>query len=653
MCGIAGIVTADSHSPEPRLLEHMARVQSHRGPDQSGVELLPGAGFAHRRLSIIDPDTGRQPARSADGRYTLVYNGEIYNFPQLTKELAALGYRFEGHCDTNALLHAWQAWGPDCIQRLRGMFAFAVWDATERRLFLVRDRLGIKPLYYGFTKDGDLLFGSELKALLVHPRLAREIEPRAVEAYMALGYVPDPYSIYKTVYKLPPGHIANYAVRDGEPAIKTWWDLQFPPPDDRDEWQAEAGLRERLQEAVRMRMVADVPLGAFLSGGVDSSIVVAEMAGLSAEPVKTCAVGFDRAAFDEGACARRVADLFKTQHLQRQVGSGDYGLLPTLARIHDEPFADSSALPTYRVCELARGRVKVALSGDGSDESFLGYRRYRLHGAESRARGWLPRSLRRPVFTGVGRAWPKMDWAPRALRAKTTLQSLALDTAEAYCHSVSVLPESLRGVLYSKRFHSDLQGYRVTELFREHANRAENDHPLCLAQYLDFKTYLPGDILTKVDRASMAHGLEVRVPFLDHELVTWAAGLAPGMKLRRGEGKNVLKHAFTGVLPDDILYRRKMGFSVPLAAWFRGPLRETSRRALTTGALADSGYFNPDALHSLWKRHVSGRSDHGDALWSLLMLSQFLEGEADGVQPGSSTLDPEPAPDNELRMAGG
>ncbi|MES1930692.1 asparagine synthase [Salinisphaera dokdonensis CL-ES53] len=621
----------------------MADVQAHRGPDQGGKIALSGAGLSHRRLSILDASTGQQPMQSEDGRFTLVYNGEIYNYRELNGTLAGDGYRFAGHCDTETLLRAWQHSGVDCVSGLRGMFAFAVWDAGRRRLFLARDRLGIKPLYYGFTRDRDLVFGSELKALLVHPRLERKLDSQALEAYLALGYVPDPLSIFQTVRKLEPGHTLSYDANSKKVQLNRYWDVDFAEANTSDFDSDAAELLERVDDTVRMRLVADVPLGAFLSGGVDSSAVVASMARQTGTPVNTCAIGFDNPAFDETEHALLVARHLGTQHRDQQVAVGDHGLIDRLTGIYDEPFADSSALPTYRVCELARRQVKVALSGDGGDENFAGYRRYRMHWAESRARARVPERIRRPLFGALGQAYPKLDWAPRALRAKSTLQSLAMSTAEGYCHGVSMIPQALRETLYSTQFTRELQGYRASEIFRAHAANAGTDHPLSLAQYLDFKTYLPGDILTKVDRASMAHGLEVRVPLLDHELVSWAARLPATTKLRRGETKAVLKRAFEPLLPHDILYRQKKGFSVPLAEWFRGPLTGAAREALAGGALTDSGLFDPSALVGLLDDHVSGRADHATPLWSLLMLSRFLESQggvarADNGTPNATEL---------------
>jgi asparagine synthase (glutamine-hydrolysing) len=379
-----------------------------------------------------------------------------------------------------------------------------------------------------------------------------------------------------------------------------------------------------LDGAVESQMIADVPLGAFLSGGVDSSAVVASMSRVSQQPVRTCSIGFDHGSFDETVYARQVAAHLHTQHLERRVSADDYALLDTLAAVYDEPFSDSSALPTYRVCELARSQVTVALSGDGGDENFAGYRRYRWHAWESKLRARLPQGLRKPVFGLLGSLYPKADWAPRPLRAKTTLQALARDDVEAYFHTVSTTSMAMRQRLYSAEFKRELQGYSALEVFRAHAKQAPTDHPLLLAQYLDLKTWLPGDILTKVDRASMAHSLEVRVPLLDHRLVEWASCLPPDLKLRGSTGKYIFKKALEPDLPAEVLYRTKMGFSVPLAAWLRGPLAQRVRDALLGGAVAQCGYFEPAALEQLLREHASGGADHSTTLWSLLMLDAFL-----------------------------
>jgi len=641
MCGLAGIVLAHSgDSPNEKILVAMRDAQLHRGPDEAGLYLGKGVGLGHRRLSIIDLSHGQQPMVDEAAGLALVYNGELYNFQSLRTELEALGMVFHSRCDTEVLLRAWQQWGEACLTRLVGMFAFALWDMRTQRIYLARDQLGIKPLYYGLTRAGDLVFASELKGLLAHPDVERKLDPRALEDYLALGYVPDPKCIYRGTFKLPPGHWLSWRAGEPEPVVRQYWDVPFNRDADVTSDAAVAQLRMLLDESVASQMVADVPLGAFLSGGVDSSAVVASMTRTSSQPVRTCSIGFDHDGFDETVYARQVAKHLHTQHFEQRVSADDYALLDTLAAVYDEPFSDSSALPTYRVCELARTQVTVALSGDGGDENFAGYRRYRLHAWESGLRARLPLALRKPLFGLLGRIYPKADWAPRPLRAKTTLQALARDDVEAYFHTVSTTSISMRQQLYSASFKRELEGYSALTVFRDHARRAPTDQPLLLAQYLDLKTWLPGDILTKVDRASMAHSLEVRVPLLDHRLVEWASSLPPGLKLSGGTGKYIFKKALEPDLPHDVLYRAKMGFSVPLAAWLRGPLARRAREALMTGAVAECGYFEPAVLDRLLRQHASGRRDHSATLWKLLMLDSFLRRMQ---QPASVAADASPA----------
>ncbi|KZC18567.1 MULTISPECIES: XrtA/PEP-CTERM system amidotransferase [Rhodanobacter] len=624
MCGLAGIVSSRHVDVDERALLAMRDAQLHRGPDEAGLYLGKGVGLGHRRLSIIDLGHGQQPMVDETAGLALIYNGELYNFPSLKAELEARGVVFRSRCDTEVLLRAWQQWGEACLTRLVGMFAFAVWDMRTQRIYLARDQLGIKPLYYGFTRTFELVFASELKGLLAHPGVERRLDPQALEDYLALGYVPDPRSIYRGIFKLPPGHWLSWHAGEPEPVPRQYWDVPFKVAADMTADEAAAQLHGLLDRAVAGQMIADVPLGAFLSGGVDSSAVVASMSRASQQPVRTCSIGFDHGGFDESAYARRVAEHLHTQHFEQRVSADDYDLLDTLAAVYDEPFSDSSALPTYRVCGLARTQVTVALSGDGGDENFAGYRRYRLHAWESGMRARLPLALRKPLFGVLGSLYPKADWAPRPLRAKTTLQALGRDDVEAYFHTVSTTSAALRQQLYSAGFKRELQGYNALAVFRAHARRAPTDHPLLLAQYLDFKTWLPGDILTKVDRASMAHSLEVRVPLLDHRLVEWASSLPPGLKLRGGTAKYILKKTLEPDLPNDVLYRSKMGFRVPVAAWLRGPLARRARDALLAGAVAECGYFEPAVLDRLLQQHAAGRRDHSATLWSLLMLDAFL-----------------------------
>ena len=624
MCGIAGVFDLRGQRPvSPALLQAMNDAQAHRGPDGEGVYTAPGVGLGQRRLSIIALANGRQPLANEDGTVWVVFNGEIYNFAALRAELLAQGHRFATPSDTEVLVHGWEAWGEALLPRLRGMFAFALWDARAETLFLARDRLGKKPLYYTETTNGWLLVASELKALRVHPALDHRIDPAAIEDYLAFGYIPEPRSVYRAVRKLEAGHCARLDRRTPHGLhVRPWWDVTFtspalPVP------EAEEALREKLLEAVRLRLVADVPVGAFLSGGVDSGAVVAGMAQASESPPVTCSIAFREPEFDESAAAGSVADRLGTRHHVSCVETTDASLIDRLVATFDEPFADSSALPTFRLCEMARRHVKVALSGDGGDEAFAGYRRHRWHVEAARWRRLLPSRLRAPLFGALAASWPQRQWWPRALRARATFENLARDPIEAYRLTVNLLPDATRWQLYSPAFRRALQGYHAREVFARHLPEAPEE-PLARVQYLDLKTYLPGDILVKVDRASMAHGLEVRAPLLDHELVDWAARLAPAQRLHDGVGKFVLKRAVAPWLPPGLAGRPKQGFGVPLAAWFRTGLRERLHDALTGPALAGTGLFEPEALARLFNEHQSRQRDHSAALWALLMLEGFF-----------------------------
>lgn len=637
MCGITGIFDTRGARPIARgVLHRMNESQWHRGPDEGDLYIEPGVGLGHRRLSIIDLSTGQQPLFNEDGSVVVVFNGEIYNYLQLIPELQALGHVFRTRSDTEVIVHGWEAWGEACVERFRGMFSFALWDRNRQTFFMARDRLGVKPMHYALLDDGTLVVGSELKSLLAHGGLRRDLDPLAVEEYFALGYVADPRTVFRQAKKLPPGHVL--AIRRGEPVgePRLYWDVRFSVDPSIAFNDACAELDVRLRESVRLRTIADVPLGAFLSGGVDSSAVVAHMALLSDEPVTTCSIGFDDPAFNESAFAQQVADRYRTRHYLEMVESDDFDLIDTLARLYDEPYADSSAIPTYRVCQLARRHVTVALSGDGGDETFGGYRRYRLHLLEERMRAALPYAVRQPLFGTLGRLYPKADWAPRVLRAKTTFEGIARTAIEAYFHSVSILRDSMRRELFSERLLGELGGYNARAVFDRHAARCGSDDPLSLIQYLDMKTYLVGDINTKVDRASMAHSLEVREPLMDHELVEWMATLPSTYKIRGKEGKVVLKKAIEQYLPYDVLYRPKMGFAVPLARWFRGPLRERVRAAVLGPRLEATGWFDRRYLQHLVDAHQSGARDYSAPLWTLLMFEAFLRNVVDA--PSSAVM---------------
>jgi asparagine synthase (glutamine-hydrolysing) len=641
MCGISGMVDLIGRRPvDERLLRRMNASLAHRGPDGDGFHIEPGVGLGHRRLSIIDLTGGKQPLYNEDHSVVVTFNGEIFNFKDVEKELLVRGHTFRTRCDTEVIVHAWEEWGERCLEHFNGMFAFAIWDQRQQILFLARDRLGVKPLYYAELGDQQLLFASELKAILLHPGVQRRIDPRAVEDYFTFGYVPDPNTIYGSVKKLEPG--AYLCVKRGQrlTAPVRYWDVPLMQHSaaggSEATWPSE--LSERLQESVRKRLVSDVPLGAFLSGGIDSSAVVALMREIGASRILTCSIGFREPRYDESQYAQMVADAKHTDHHTEMVEASDYSLLDKLVGIFDEPFADSSAIPTYRVCQLARRHVTVALSGDGGDENFIGYRRYRLFAAEEAVRSRLPLSARQAVFGRLGKWYPKLDWAPRWMRGKTTFQALARGTVDAYLDGVSICSREIRRALFSDSFARELQGYDSRDLFHGHVRGKIFPDALSLVQYLDFKTYLPGDILTKVDRASMAHSLEVRTPFLDYEFVEWAAGLPSRVKLKGGEGKHVLKEALRPLLPEQVLFRKKMGFAVPLDVWFRGSLKQRIVDIVGGPRLAESGIFDPDLLKRLVSDHQSGRRDYSAPLWALTMFDGFIRSHEAGAASVSGAI---------------
>lgn len=624
MCGIAGIFHPGTPKPvEPNRVLAMIAAQAHRGPDGDGIWTAPGVGLGHRRLSIIDLEGSPQPM--SDGSLTITYNGEIYNFADLRAELTAKGAIFRTEGDTEVLLHGWRAWGPSMLDRLNGMFAFAIHDSQAHTLFLARDRMGVKPLHYVELADGSLAFASELKGLLAHPQLRRVPDLSAVEDYLAFGYVPDDACIVAGVKKLAAGHFLLVERGRPVPQPRKWWDIDFS---NRATGSAKAlgeELVDRMRAGVRSRMVADVPLGAFLSGGVDSSAVVALMAEASPKAVRTCTIGFDEAGHDERAFADTVARRFATDHRERVVASGDFGLIDTLVASFDEPFADGSALATYQVCALARESVTVALSGDGADEALAGYRRYKFHAAEERVRGLLPSHFRTEVFGTLGRFYPKADWAPRPLRAKSTLLALAQGGGEAYARSVGVTSPELRAQLFTAGARAQLGGYRAEDRYVATMANAPARDAIDRAQYADIKHWLPGDILTKVDRTSMAVGLEAREPLLDHRLIEFCATLPANMRLRRGEGKWLMKKGMRPYLPREILYRQKMGFVTPISAWFRGALAGEAVALAKSRTLGETGWFDMATIARIADEHRSGRAEHGRTLWQFVMLERSMK----------------------------
>ncbi len=621
MCGIAGIYVPGSRETIcHRLLADMTGTLSHRGPDGEGYHVEDGLGLGHRRLAIIDTATGDQPMAREDGSAVIIFNGEIYNFRELRRELSDRGHRFRTQSDTEVILEAYAAWGESCVTRLRGMFAFAIWSPGERRLFLARDRVGIKPLYYAW--DGRRFqFGSEIKALLRDPAVGREIDPAALDEYLTYLYVPAPRSIYKSIRKLRAGHTLTVSERGVEE--RPYWDLSFEPRSGGTLESYAEGLRNAVEESVRFHLVSDVPLGAFLSGGIDSTSVVGLMAGLLREPVKTASIGFEDSGFDELPWARRTAERFRTDSFERVVEPRAAEILDRLAWHYDEPFADSSMIPTYYVSQVARERVTVALSGDGGDENFAGYRRYRFDVLENRIRGAVPPGLLRPLAGLSSRLYPKADWLPRFLRAKTLLQNLSLSPERGYAHTMSWFTAPMKRDLYREGLRRELGEHDPFAALRPHFERSADWDPLSRIQYVDVKTYLVDDILTKVDRASMAHSLEVRVPLLDHVVMEYAASIPACWKLHEGEGKYVFKKALEGVVPDEILRRPKMGFSIPLARWLRQDLRPAFESQVLREDSYLSSFFHPEPIRRWWLEHLRGQRDHSYALFALLMLEAW------------------------------
>jgi asparagine synthase (glutamine-hydrolysing) len=616
MCGIAGICNFRTRKPvAQRLLKAMTDTLVHRGPDDEGFHISGAVGLGHRRLSIIDLESGHQPIANEDGTVWVVFNGEIYNFGELQDDLIKKGHTFKTRSDTEAIVHLYEEEGERCFEYLRGMFAIAIWDERKQKLLLARDRVGKKPLFY-FYDGSTIAFASEMKAILKVPNVPREIDAEALSDYFSYLYIPAPKSIFKHIRKVLPGH---YLVSSGNGIRDTqYWDLSFARTLELTEEAWCARLLDTYREAVRLRLISDVPLGAFLSGGVDSSSVVALMAGLSDGPVTTCSIGFEEKEFNEIEYAREVASRFSTDHYEQMVRPDAVGIVEKLVWHYDEPFADSSAVPTYYVSQIARERVTVALAGDGGDENFAGYRRYYFDRRENTMRALLPATVRQPVFGALASLYPKADWAPRIFRGKATLQNLARAPIEAYFRSVSAFQSELKAKVLHRDLLGELDGYDSLDVLRSYYDRADTEDPLSRVQYVDIKTYLADDILVKVDRASMAHSLEVRAPILDNKLMELAALMPSSMKLRGTNGKYIFKKALTQLLPETVLYRKKMGFAVPLARWFRSDLKELAHAAIFSRS--GSSLLNQTSVHRVWQEHQSGLRDRSTELWTLLMF---------------------------------
>jgi asparagine synthase (glutamine-hydrolysing) len=620
MCGICGIFEFDRREPFPEALIHrMNQTILHRGPDDEGIYLGSGVGFGFRRLSIIDVSGGHQPIANEDESLWVMLNGEIYNYPELRKELDSRGHRFSTHSDTETIVHLYEEYGEKCFERLRGMFAIALWDSKNRKLLLARDRLGKKPLYY--ASDGRrIIFGSELKAILASEDAKRDLDPQALSDYFSYGYIPAPKTIYKSVRKLLPGH---YLVASGKELREVcYWDLSFGTVEDRSEEEWCEILRGELCEATRVRLMSEVPLGAFLSGGVDSTAVVASMTKLLQQPVKTCSIGFDEKDYDEAEYARRVAGFYGSEHHEQVVKPDALGIIDKLVWHYDEPFADSSAVPTYYVSAIARQHVTVALGGDGGDETFAGYRRYYFDQMENGLRRYVPAAIRSSVFGPLGRMYPALAWAPRVFRAKATFESLSRSPLAGYFNSISIFRSPDKRNLFTADFQKELAGYDSMSVLQQYYDRSDALDHLSRIQYVDVKTYLPDDILAKVDRASMAVSLEVRAPLLDHKLMERAATIPSNLKLRGRTGKYIFKKAIAPKVPAEVLERRKQGFAVPLNRWFREELRELTHEALFG---AEDGVLNRTLLKKVWDQHQRGTYDRSSHLWAVLMYRKWRQ----------------------------
>ncbi len=618
MCGIAGFINKDSAKASEAergiLLDKMCRVITHRGPDEQGQTVRGRAALGMRRLSIIDLKSGQQPIYSEDGSKFIVFNGEIYNYLELKKELESIGCKFKTNSDTETIIHAFDRFGVGCLEKLRGMFAFAIWDSKDESLFIARDRVGKKPLFYSLTEKGDFVFGSELKSLLTHGAVSKEIDHGALDAFLTFGYVPEDFCIFKSVKKLAPGSFLTF--KNGNIETRKYWDFKYEKITEiKSEAEYIKELRELLKEAVEIRLISEVPLGAFLSGGVDSSAIVGLMSQISETPVKTFSIGFNEDSFDELKYARIAAGHFKTEHHEFIVTPDLVDVIDDLVWHFDEPFADPSSLPTFMVSKMARDFVTVVLSGDGGDELFAGYTRYVVDKKRSGI-GNLPQALRKGIIQPISKA------LPHSAKGKNFLYNISLDSLERYVNSVSHFGKMAKTALYSDGFRQKLNSRfgKAEEDFKRIAQSIATGNPVDNLLYLDSKTYLPSDILTKVDRMSMAASLEARTPLLDHKLIEFVETIPTELKLKGLETKYIFKKAMEGIVPNEILYREKQGFGVPIGDWINSKLRERIHSDLMENKTLERGYFNKSYLKMLIEEHSTNRRDHSYSLWILWML---------------------------------
>jgi asparagine synthase (glutamine-hydrolysing) len=627
MCGIAGFISKNAETPVAERefkLGKMCGVITHRGPDEQGTAVEGRAALGMRRLSIIDIKSGQQPIYNETGTKLIVFNGEIYNFRELKKTLEQRGHRFKTNSDTETILHAYEEYGADCLKHLRGMFAFAIWDKSDESLFIARDRVGKKPLFYALTQKGNFVFGSELKVLLEHGEISREIDYSALDAYLSFGYVPEEFCIFKDVKKLEPGSFLIFA--NGAVKTEKYWNFDYSTvTETKTEAEYIEGLREKIKEAVRVRLISEVPLGAFLSGGVDSSAIVAMMSQLLETPVKTFSIGFNEDSFNELKYARIAAKHFGTEHHEFIVTPDLVNSIDELVWHFDEPFADPSSLPTFMVSKMARDFVTVVLSGDGGDELFAGYTRYVVDG-KRKGLGALPGSVRRNLLR------PMIEALPHGTRGKNYLYNASLDPVDRYIDSISHFGGLKKKSLYAAGFKGKLNGSfgAGAGVFRRIAGEVSSKEQLDRLLYLDSKTYLPSDILTKVDRMTMAASLEARVPLLDHELIEYVQKIPAHLKLKGAETKYIFKKALEGIVPNEILYREKQGFGVPINEWINAQLKDRIRETLTEKRTMERGFFEAKYIKTLLEEHRVNRRDHSYSLWILWMLELWHRRFADG-----------------------
>lgn len=622
MCGIAGIVRTDGARVDRELLERMNDAIRHRGPDDDGYYFSDGVGLGMRRLSIIDLKGGQQPIHNHDRTAWIVFNGEIYNYRELREQLEKLGHKFYTDSDTEAIVHAYDQYGTDCPKYLRGMFAFAIWDERAKSLFLARDRVGKKPLLYA-ELNGELVFGSEFNALLQHPGISRDVDFEAIHHYLSFICVPAPLTAYRAIRKLEPGHWLLW--RNGEIKIERYWQLDFSHKLNIGEEEAGERVVELLREAVRIRLMSEVPLGAFLSGGIDSSAVVALMAQESSEQVKTFSIGFDEQDFSELHHARRVAEHVGADHHEFIVRPDAMEILPTLVEHYGEPFADSSAIPSYYVSRETRAYVTVALNGDGGDECFAGYQRYAAMNLAQKYAA-LPGALRNGVIANAVNALPGFATRPNPLRkARRFMAAASLPTVERYLRWVSAFDEAAKQSLYSAGFRHETAKFRTAGILEPWFAKANGAGIVDASLLTDTMTYLPNDLLVKMDIASMTVSLEARSPFLDHHLMEFAASLPENLKLRRLTTKYLLKRVLRKLVPAENLNRSKMGFGVPIGHWFRGAMQPFLRETLLSEKALARGLFQPEMVRQIINQHVESRIDHSHRLWSLLMLELWFQ----------------------------